>query len=306
MKYTNRRKFLRNSALLITGAIAGSSFHSKQNKPLLSFSTLGCPDWSFEKIMNFAVAHSYQGIELRGILRQMDLTKCNEFSNTQNRKTTMKLMEDKGLRFVNLGSSATLHFAGAAERQKNLDDGRRFIDLAHQIDCSFVRVFPNNFPKEQEKNKTMDLITKGLLELGEYAKGTKVTVLMETHGDLVKTDNLLTIMNAARHEHTGLVWDISNMWTITKEPPIEVYKKLKPYIRHTHIKDEKMLDGKQQYTLLGQGDVPIFEAIDELIKSNYKGYYSFEWEKLWHPEIASPDIALADYPNAMRKHFKNG
>ena len=304
MKYSNRREFLHNSALLITGAIAGSSFHFKENRPLLSFSTLGCPDWSFKEIMDFAVAHSYQGIELRGILRQMDLTKCNEFSTTQNRKTTVKLMADRGLHFVDLGSSATLHFAGAPERQKNLDEGRRFIDLAQEIDCPYVRVFPNGFPKDQERNKTMDLITKGLLELGDYAKGTKVSVLMETHGDLVKSDDLLTIMNAARHEHTGLVWDISNMWTITKEPPVEVYRKLKKYIRHTHIKDEKKVDGKQEYTLLGQGEVPIFAAIDELIKSNYKGYFSFEWEKLWHPEIASPEIALAHYPKAMRQYFK--
>ena len=24
----------------------------------------------------------------------------------------------------------------------------------------------------------------------------------------------------------------------------------------------------------------------------YKGYYSFEWEKLWHPEIAEPGNSL--------------
>ena len=306
MKYRNRREFLHNSALLLTGAIAGSSFHFKENKLLLSFSTLGCPDWSFEKIMDFAVAHSYQGIELRGILRQMDLTKCKEFSTAKNRKAAVKLMEDKGLHFINLGSSATLHFAGEVERQKNLDEGRRFIDLAAEIDCPFIRVFPNNFPPGQERNKTIDLIIKGLLELADHAKGTPVTVLMETHGDLVKSDDLLTIMSTAENEHTGLVWDISNMWTVTKEPPAEVYKKLKKFIRHTHIKDEKIVEGKSQYTLPGQGEVPIFSAIDELIKNHYRGYYSFEWEKLWHPEIASPEIALAEYPKVMRKHFKNG
>ena len=64
-----------------------------------------------------------------------------------------------------------------------------------------------------------------------------------------------------------------------------------------------MVNGNPQYTLLGRGRVPIFEAIDVLAKANYKGYYSFEWEKLWHPEIAEPEVALADYPKAMRQHF---
>ena len=70
-----------------------------------------------------------------------------------------------------------------------------------------------------------------------------------------------------------------------KEPPEEVYAVLKPYIRHVHIKDLKIVDGKQQYVLLGTGIVPIFQAIDLLYANQYPGYYSFEWEKLWHPEI---------------------
>jgi len=55
---------------------------------------------------------------------------------------------------------------------------------------------------------------------------------------------------------------------------------------------------------LGQGEVPIFEAINVLSKGGYKGYYSFEWEKLWHPEIVEPEIALADYSKVMKERFK--
>jgi predicted xylose isomerase-like sugar epimerase len=47
--------------------------------------------------------------------------------------------------------------------------------------------------------------------------------------------------------------------------------------------------------------MPISQAIKLLAKDGYKGYYSFEWEKLWHPEIDAPEIALADYPKAMKR-----
>jgi sugar phosphate isomerase/epimerase len=110
-------------------------------------------------------------------------------------------------------------------------------------------------------------------------------------------------MQGAEHRNLGLVWDVANMWTVTKESPAAVYRKLKKYIRHTHIKDAKLVDGKLQYTFLGQGEVPIFEAIDTLAKDKFKGFYSFEWEKLWHPEIAEPEEALAHYSTAMRNHF---
>lgn len=299
----NRRKFLKTSSVFVAASFAGTSFYLKKNKPLLAFSTLGCPDWSFQQIIDFAVLHDYSGIELRGIQRELDLTKCNEFSQ-QNISATNSMMKEKNLQFVDLGSSTNLHIPDSTERKKNLDEARRFIDLAHQVNCPYIRVFPNNFPKEQDRNATMDLIIKGLLELGNYAKGSNVSVLMETHGDLVKTEDIERVMNSSEHLHVGLVWDVTNMWTITKEPPAQVYEKLKKYIRHTHIKDASIANGKVQYRLLGRGEVPVFEAIDALSKGGYNGYFSFEWEKLWHPEIEAPEIALADYPKAMKEHFK--
>jgi len=304
MTPSSRRGFLQASAATLATIAIGNTFGVKEKQPQLAFSTLGCPDWNFTDIVNFAKLHGYTGIEVRGIQRQMDLTKCNEFNTDQKRKETLALMKEKGLRFVGLGSSANMHIADPAERKKNLDEARGFIDLAKQINCPFVRVFPNKFPKDQEKDTTIELIASGLKELGDYAKEKNVIVLMETHGDAVKTDDIEKIMRLADHAHTGLVWDVSNMWTVTKESPSDVYKKLGKYIRHTHIKDARLENNEPHYVLLGRGDVPIFEAIDLLRKGGYKGYYSFEWEKLWHPEIAEPEVALADFPGAMSKHFK--
>lgn len=299
----SRRNFLKTSSGLFALAIAGTSFDLKKQMPLLSFSTLGCPDWDFTTIINFAAANNYNGIELRGILRQLDLTKCPEFSTAANIESSLKFLKEKNLRFVDLGSSAELHHAEETTRRKNLNDAKRFIDMAQQLKCPYVRVFPNQLPKDQDRNATIDLIIKGLLELGEYAKGTDVTVLMESHGDLVQSDEVKKIMQAAENPYVGLVWDVVNMWSVSKEPPTAVYEKLKTYIRHTHIKDAIIVDGKDNYTLLGKGETPIFEAIDALYNGGYKGYFSFEWEKLWHPEIAEPEVALADYPLAMKQHF---
>ncbi len=303
VKSISRKAFLKNTAVLCAGAALATSFKYLPKTPKLSFSTLGCPDWSFLRIADFAVEHGYKGIEVRGLQREMDLPQSKEFNTPERRNATLSLMRDKDLKFVGLGSSATLHFADAAIRERNLDEGKRFIDLAEDINCPYVRVFPNNFPEGQEKSKTIDLISAGLLELAEYANGSSVSVLMETHGDLVQTDDLISIMEATRHKHAGLLWDVCNMWVVTQEPPVRVYSKLRKYIRHTHIKDAILNNEKPEYKFLGEGIVPIFDAIRELIKDDYNGFYSFEWEKLWHPQLAEPDLAIANYANTMRKHF---
>jgi sugar phosphate isomerase/epimerase len=303
MKYhSTRRQFLKTSAGFLAVALGGNKFDFKTDMKL-SFSTLGCPDWSFDKIVNFAVENNYSGIELRGIQRQMDLTKCKEFNSSENIEATMKIMKDKNLQFVDLGSSAEMHHSDATERKNNLDEAKHFIDLAHQVNCPYVRVFPNKLPKEA-REATIDIIVKCLIEAGNYAKGTNVMVLMETHGDVVESSVIKQIMDEVKHPNVGLVWDVTNMWTLTKEPPSQVYSLLKNHIRHTHIKDAKLINGTPHYVLMGKGDVPIFEAIDILRNNNYQGYYSFEWEKLWHPEIDEPDVALADYPKSMYQHFE--
>ena len=75
-----------------------------------------------------------RGIEVRGIMREMDLTKVPEFSSPGAIAESLKKMKDRGLVFVDLGSSCALHFPKGEERTKNLDEGKRFIDLAAEIE----------------------------------------------------------------------------------------------------------------------------------------------------------------------------
>lgn len=303
MPRITRRHFLTTSGIFLAGSLLVRNSFGQSPEKRLAFSTLGCPDWSFEKIIDFAQRHGYAGIEVRGLQRQLDLPMCPEFSSPENILKTRQMMKDRNLQFAGLGSSATLHFEAGPEREKHLDDGRRFIDLAAKLDCPYVRVFPNNFPKDQSKEAVINRIVRGLQQLGDHARQSDITVLMETHGDVVWVDDIETIMTHTSHEQVGLVWDIANMWTITKEPVAEAWQRLKPYIRHTHLKDAVKLGGKLQYRLLGRGEVPVGEAIELLHNNGYDGYYSFEWEKMWHPEIEEPEIAFADFPKVMKKYF---
>src|ERR671933_606661 len=98
--HLHRRDFLKTSSALLGFAFAGTSFDFKKDKPLLSFSTLGCPDWSFTQIVSFAKENNYDGIEIRGIKRELDLAKCPEFNSQQNILATRRIVEDKGLKFT--------------------------------------------------------------------------------------------------------------------------------------------------------------------------------------------------------------
>jgi sugar phosphate isomerase/epimerase len=298
-----RRTFIRSGSALLAAGMMGFSHRPMAAPMKLAFSTLGCPDWGFEQVLAFAKLHKFSGLELRGLRRQLDLTSCPEFSDAAAIRESLGMLKDAGVRVVNLGASANLHLPEGAEREKGMDEARRFIDLAAALSCPYIRVFPNNLPKDQEKSAVLERIRTGLGQLADYGQSRKVTVLMETHGDLVYADDLVAVMQPLNHPNAGLVWDFVNMWSVTKEAPAYVYPKLKSYIRHTHIKDFRMEGGKMRYCFVGRGESPIMGAIDLLRKDAYKGYYSFEWEKLWHPELEEPDQAFADYAQTMRMRF---
>ena len=81
-------------------AVLDKNSFAKPKIPLLSFSTLGCPDWPLEKILDVAVANNYKGIEIRGIQREMDLSKSHHFNSNATIKETRKKFSDRNLRIV--------------------------------------------------------------------------------------------------------------------------------------------------------------------------------------------------------------
>ena len=50
-----------------------------------------------------------------------------------------------------------MHFADATKRKANLDDAKRFIDLAQKLNCPNIRVFPDDLPKDQKDDETSGL-----------------------------------------------------------------------------------------------------------------------------------------------------
>ena len=92
----------------------------------IGFSTLGCPTWSWLKILDFAEQNGFAAVELRGLEGMMDLPSRPEFADGQIEQSK-KDVASRGLRISCVSSSANMHDTGQ-EHEKQLADARRFID----------------------------------------------------------------------------------------------------------------------------------------------------------------------------------
>jgi sugar phosphate isomerase/epimerase len=77
------------------------------------------------------------------------------------------------------------------------------------------------------------------------------------------------------------------------------------YIRHTHLKDSVPAGGDRRYVLTGTGQIPVRRQVDALARMGYRGYYCFEWEKRWHPEIEEPEVAFAQFATVVAGYMRD-
>jgi sugar phosphate isomerase/epimerase len=270
----------------------------------IGFSTLGCPKWPWEKILEQATSLGYAGIELRGIEGEMDLTKRPEFSARRIGETRTQIA-DHGLVVTDLGASAQMHLKPGPARDQQLDEARRFIDLAHRLGARYVRVFPNGYLPDEPHPATLQRIGNTLAALGQFAQGSGVGVLMESHGDLTDSASLVAVMRTAETApNTGLVWDTHHTVVSGNESPDATWPAIGKWVHHTHIKDSVAAGTDRKYVLLGTGTVNVKSIVNTLAKGGYQGLYNFEWEKVWHPEIDEPEVAFPQYAATMTGWLK--
>ena len=295
-----RREFLERAAMLLA-ALPEIARGAGARLPI-GFSTLGCPTWNWLKILEFAEQHGFAAVELRGLQGTMDLPSRPEFASAEIEQSKKEVTR-RGLRISCVSSSANMHDTGL-EHEKQLADARRFIDLASQLGAPYVRVFGNKLVGPSDA--AVEHIAGSLRELGDYAAPKSVTVLLESHGDFTNSPILREILETAASPQVGLLWDAHNTFVEGKEDPAITVSQLVKYIRHTHLKDSRAENGQDHYVLTGHGEVPVKRQVELLVAAGYTGYYSFEWEKAWHPDIAEPEVAIADFARVMTQYLEAG
>src|SRR4029434_9879229 len=138
----------------------------------------------------------YAAIEVRGIEMKMDLPALPEFSGA-GLTQSIKDLDALGLKISDLGASSRMHEGDPKVRQAQMDEGRRFIDLAQKMRSPYIRVFGDKIPPEAPEKDAVARVIDGLRTLGEHAKGSGVVVLLETHGDYTDSPTVVELMKGA-------------------------------------------------------------------------------------------------------------
>ena len=263
----------------------------------LAFSTLGCPDFSWSDIYSMAKDFGFDGIEMRGLGNDIFSVRAQPFRADQIDKTIANLKRMR-LEIPCLSTGCVLKDADCWQQTKA--EIEEYIRLAEKLGAKYIRLLGDrNADIEGEVDD--EIVLAALKDIVPYAEAHGVILLVETNGVYSDTARLRDLLARVESDNVAALWDMHHPYRFANEKPETTIQNLGVYIKHIHIKDSVMVDGKVKYKIMGEGDMPIESMIRALRSVNYEGYISLEWVKNTAPELQSAGIVFPHFANYMEQ-----
>ena len=266
----------------------------------IAFSTLACPDSEWSDICSMAKDIGFDGIEVRGVGADLLAMRAKPFRE-QEIPNTMKALNAMRLTIPCFSSNCCLKFADRIEENKK--EIMEYIYLAEKTNTPYIRVLADLdiFPSGEVDD---ELIISQMRELAPIAAEKGVTLLIETNGVYADTARLRNVLQRITSDSVAALWDTHHPYRVYNEAPETTVQNLGAYIKHVHVKDSVMRDGRPVYKLMGEGDIPFAEMMQGLRSINYEGYISLEWVKRWLSDMEDAGIAIPHFAHYMSTYME--
>jgi sugar phosphate isomerase/epimerase len=208
------------------------------------------------------------------------------------RAEVRKRIADSPVKLWALGSACEYHSPDPAVLAKQIEDTKRFIELAADVGAPTLKVRPNGLPKEVSEDKTLEQIGRALGEVGKAAAGAGVEICCEMHGhQTCEPPRMRKIMEIANHPAVGVTWN-SNPADVVAETIRNSFEMMRKWIRNVHINE--LTSGypwRELFTLLrGMGydrytmiEIQGLASRDPRDIVRFLTFYKALWEELSRP-----------------------
>ena len=260
----------------------------------LAFSTKGWHQASFDEFCTIAAGLNLAGIELHNIQNRLFRGKNSAFAPTY-RASTLRRMYEQHLSLPCIDALANI--ADPTQCEAANTEITTCLQLAKDFHIPYVRVKAEG----ESSADTLPTVTRLLDKLLPLAEQYRVTMLVETAGPFADTAVLRNLLEQYASDYLAALWNWSRAFFATGETPEQVIRNLGAYVKHVHVNDAvKTADGLC-YQLMGEGNLPIADAMRALRSVNYEGFLSLEWDPAWCGELQDFEIVLAQFGGYMRQ-----
>ena len=162
-----------------------------------------------------------------------------------------------------------------AERDQQIEDLKRYVDLAGDLGAPYVRTFGGDHA-ESDLLLIVDYVADSYRAVMDEAQARSVTVLMETHDRWSASAPVREVVERVGHERCAVLWDLLHPMRMLERPEV-TYQNISGLVRHLHVHDYNYgPDGSSQAVALGSGCYDHEPPLRMLADAAFDGYCSVE------------------------------
>ena len=260
----------------------------------IAFSTLCCPNYDWKEIFSMATDLGFDGIEVRYIKEEEALS---PFSVEKCDSTAVMLKKAK----IEIPCLSTGGCIKHDNWNENKEEILKYINIAPKVGAKYIRIL-GDIHAEPEGEVNDDIVAQRIKEIAPEAEKNGVILLIETNGVYADTQRLANLLNDIASDNVAALWDVHHPYRYFGESAETTLTNLGAYIKHVHVKDSVMDNGKVTYKLIGEGDIPLDDIMLALKSINYEGYVTLEWVKRWNSELSDAGVIFPKFVDFMQTY----
>lgn len=259
-----------------------------------------------DDVIDFAVAHGCEHIEF--VPFHLEFVTPDRQLNTELIDHVREKCVSAGIEISTYSVNGDLLKTDEAEQAAEIERIKRHIDVAERLGLKRMRFDVASFRRPFSTNTIHNfnaefpqMVRNGGL-LCDYAAEKGINIVMENHGFFINgSDRVLSLIDAINRPNLKMTVDVGNFLCVD-EDPIAAVKKCLPYAEMIHLKDfyirkkEQLPDQTEMFncnngswfetmggkmlrgSILGQGDMEIWDILRLIKHSGFDGYISLEFE----------------------------
>jgi sugar phosphate isomerase/epimerase len=238
---------------------------------------------TLEEFLAFAQEAGFQCTELmhRDI---WDAANGESFEDAKKRAEQVRLLLEKHqMRASTVAAGNDFVVPDKDTMVKQVERMKQMCELARITGTSLLRI-DGGWAKESvpaERQVYLDLIVDGLKRVAEYVENNGFRLALDNHGLVTNdADFQIEVFERVGCKNLGANVDTMNYrWAGHDLETVRgFYKKIAPYVFHTHFKDGTGSRAEYVGTALGEGEIPLAYAVECLKAVGYQGPWNVEYE----------------------------
>lgn len=259
----------------------------------VAFSTIACPTWTLDRVVDAAERWGFQGVELR-TFGPADTRLACEPGLTGGGKVR-SLFARAGVQIAGVATGVAFDAPvfppvmgwAITDTDKAVVQAKRCIEIAHEVGAPFVRVFGFERRSNERWASFRNRVATRLRLAVDAVRNLNTAIVVENGGSFARAELLAELLDQVNLPICRACYNLP-AGLAAGDDPAKAVAALGYRLSMARVKD---LDAHGRPVPLGEGVQPVREFVGAVAKSPAQ-WLVYEWDRLWMPDLADAQDVL--------------